>query len=106
MARVAMNQLYLELAHYTEQVHHALEDRDLKSFDDRMYYLGHLAMCARLFMMIHLGKPMDDLQELYKLESMSYGAASRPGERGAVVKQAWLHFSETLSQYIESNDQS
>jgi hypothetical protein len=104
MASVTKDQLFLELAQFTEKVHDVLEDRDLKDFDDRLYYLGHLAMCARFFMIIHLGKPMNELLAIYKLESMSYGAASRPGEKGTLLKQAWLRFSETLRKDIESTN--
>lgn len=104
---MATNELCVELAQYTAHVNQILEDKELQDFDDRLYYLGHLAMCARLFMIIHLGKPADELLEIYKVESNSYGAAGlRCGKRGEDAKQAWLRFAKVLKEYIEFNTPS
>lgn len=103
-ATAATNQLYLPLAQYTEQLHYALEDPDQNDFDYRLSYLGHLATCARIFMIIQLQKPADELRAIHHIESMSYEAASRPGQSGVEVKQAWLRFAKILQQYIECSE--
>lgn len=102
MSHVTNAELCLELAKYTKLVDEVLEDRTLTDFDNRLYFIGHLAMCARLFEIIHLDLPTERLVAIYRIETSSYGAACPSTDAGAKLKTAWSNFATFLRRYIES----
>lgn len=91
----------INLSDFTGLLDQALEGEDL-SFDDRLFYLGHLATCARLFRVVVLDEPSEELMQLIHLESKIFTTASRPDERGAIVKEAWLQVQPILQRYAST----
>src|SRR5947208_2024542 len=91
--------LLLSLADYTATIHLALERNDL-DFDDRLWYLGHLAMCGRVFKSAYLDEPVESLEQILRIESASFTMGARNDERGAIARDAWELFSSTLQFYI------
>jgi hypothetical protein len=80
-------------------MHLALEGNGL-SFDDRLRYLGHLAMCARLFKAVMLDEPVEFMEECISIENRSFGYATPRDERGVIAKESWSVLSPVLEQYI------
>lgn len=72
------------LSDFTGLLDQVLEGGDL-SFDDSLFYLGHLATCARLFRVVVLDEASEELMQLIHLESKIFTTASRPDERGMVT---------------------
>ena len=91
--------ILMDLADYAQIMDLALEGQDL-DFDERLFYLGHLAMCARLFKSIYLNEQHDSLRSLIKLESYSYMFGTPRNEKGDLAKEAWTLFSNYLQVYI------
>lgn len=89
------------LSDFTGLLDQALEGEGL-SFDDRLFYLGHLATCARLFRVVVLDEPSEELLQLIHLESKIFTTASRSDERGAIVKEAWLQVQPILQRYAST----
>ncbi|WP_043888185.1 hypothetical protein [Methylophaga thiooxydans] len=87
----------INLSDFAGLLDQALEGEGL-DFDDRIFYTGHLATCARMFRSIILSEPSSELLKLIDLESTSYKLASRPNERGAIVKEGWLSIQPILHQ--------
>ncbi len=92
--------ILMNLADYIQTIHFALEGENL-DFDERLFYLGHLAMCARLFKSIYLNEH-PDLGTLIKLESYSYKQGTPRNERGDKAKEAWALFANYLNLYISA----
>jgi hypothetical protein len=90
--------ILMNLADYTQTIEFALEGDNL-DFDERLFYLGHLAMCARLFKSIYLNEH-HDLGTMIKLESNSYKLGTPRNERGDIAKEAWALFADYLNVYI------
>lgn len=78
----------------------ALKGSDM-SFDDHLRYLGHLAMCARLFKIILLEESTDLLETCVSIENSSFGFATPRDERGRIAKESWDLLLPVLEQYIE-----
>lgn len=76
----------------------ALEGDELDP-DDRLFYVGHMATCARIYRAVILNEPAANLFRLIELESKAYSMASRPNERGEIVKEGWLSIQPILKQY-------
>lgn len=91
--------LLINLADYTELIHLALEGNDV-SADDRLIYLGHLAMCARIFKVVYLSQQINELETIIKIENGAYLIGTPNNERGTLVKDGWNMFSSFLSAYI------
>ena len=91
--------LLLNLADYTDVVHLALEGKDL-DFDDRIWYLGHLAMCGRIFKSVYLDEPVENLEQFLRIENASFTIGARHDERGAIARDAWRQFAPMLTSYI------
>lgn len=88
----------MNLADYTKTIDFALEGENL-DYDERLFYLGHLAMCARIFKSIYLNEHTN-LGTLIKLETYSYKLWTPRNERGDITKEAWSLFSDYLTIYI------
>ena len=91
--------LLIHLADYADILHRALEGKD-GNFDERLIYLGHLAMCARIFKSIYLDEPLSELETFLKIETGSYKFGTPKNEKGSIAKEAWDIFSKFLSGYI------
>lgn len=91
----------INLSDFTGLLDQALEGEGL-SFDDRLFYLGRLATCARLFSVVVLDEQSEELMQLIHLESKTFTTASRPGERGDIVKEAWLQIQPILQSYAST----
>ena len=61
----------MSLSDFCGLLDQALEGQDL-DFEDRIFYTGHLATCARIFRTIILSESSDELLKLIDLESTSY----------------------------------
>lgn len=92
--------ILMDLADYCQIIDLALEGENL-DFDERLFYLGNLAMCARLFKSIYLNE-QSDLGPLIKLESNSYKLGTPRNERGDIAKEAWELFANYLNVYISA----
>jgi len=93
--------LLLNLADYTNLLHLALEGDDVPT-NDRMIYLGHLAMCARIFKTIYLEEAVNELDIYLSIENGAYLIGTPNNERGVLTKEAWNTFSPMLKKYIET----
>jgi len=91
--------LLLDLADYSATIDLALKGKDL-DVDDRLWYLGHLAMCARIFKSVYLDEPVESLEQIHRIESASFRIGARNDERGAIARDAWELFSSTLQSYV------
>jgi len=91
--------LLLNLADYTAIIDLALEGKDL-DMDDRLWYLGHLAMCGRVFKSVYLDEPIEPLEQILYIENASFTIGARNDERGAISRDAWRVFSPMLESYI------
>lgn len=93
--------LLIDLADYTATIDLALEGKDL-DFDERLWYLGHLAMCGRVFKSVYLDEHVESLERILKIEDASFTIGARNNERGAIAKEAWELFSNTLQLYVRA----
>ena len=94
----AKNWALINLSDFIGLLDQAIGGDDL-DFDDRIFYTGHMASCARIFRSIYLNEPSMDLLSLIDLESKAYRLASRPNKRGALVKEGWFTIQPILQQY-------
>lgn len=94
------HQVLLRIADHADVMHLALEGGNM-SFDDRLRYLGHLAMCARLFKIILLEESTDLLETCVSIENSSFGFATPRDERGSIAKESCGLLLPVLEQYIE-----
>lgn len=88
------------LADLTEVIHLALERRDL-NINQREFYLGRLAMCARLFKVIQLDQSAQELNQILKIEVACYRFYMPNDEVGKLVKLAWEQVSPIFQTYSE-----
>jgi len=95
----AQQSFLIDLAEYADVLHLALEGKD-RNFDERLIYLGHLAMCARIFKSVCLGEPLSELETFLKIEAGAYKIGTPKNEKGSITKEAWDSFSQILSNYI------
>ncbi len=93
--------LLLNLADYSETIHLALEGVNL-DLDERMFYLGHLAMCARIFKAVYLNQTSETLESMISIETSSFKLGTPRNARGDLSREAWELFSMSLFSYIES----
>lgn len=93
--------LLINLADYTELLHLALEGKGI-SADDRQIYLGHLAMCARIFKVVYLSQQISELETIIKIEDGAYLFGTPNNERGELVKDGWNVFLPFLNAYISN----
>lgn len=93
--------LLLEIAHYTQVLHDAMEQE--KEFDNRPHHLGHLAMAARMFKILHLGQPVSDLEQIYRIKSKAFTFVKLPSPSAAATRDAWQRLAPSLQQLIEGN---
>lgn len=100
MKATIKDKLLLDLAEHTQILHLALEGEQLKDFDERLLYTGHLAMCARLFKIVYLNQPIEELETVFRIESSSYGYATPNDERGSIVKESWGYLRNAVAKYI------
>jgi len=61
--------LLLNLADYTAVIDVALEGEGL-DLDDRLWYLGPLAMCSRVFKSVYLDEPLESLEQILRIEKL------------------------------------
>lgn len=95
----AKETLLLHLADYTETIHLALEGSNVHA-DHRMIYLGHLAMCARIFKSVYLGEAADIVMQFVRIEHLAFRFGTPNTERGAITKEAWSIFEPILLSYL------
>ncbi|MGF1690703.1 hypothetical protein [Photobacterium kagoshimensis] len=88
------------LADLTEVLHLALEGNDVDA-SHREIYLGHLAMCARLFKIIQLNQGNQEFNRILNLEARVYRLATPNDDRGKIVKEAWEQVFPILHMYNE-----
>ena len=88
----------INLSDFTGLLDQALEGKDL-DFDDRIFYTGQLANCARIFRALVLSEPSGELLKLIELKSKTYELASRPNERGTIVREGWFSIQPILHRY-------
>ncbi len=91
--------LLANLADYTNAIHIVFEGRD-HNFDERLVYLGHLAMCARIFKSVYLGESAESLEVYLKIENGSFKFGTPRNELGARAREAWGIFSAIYQSYI------
>lgn len=92
--------ILMDLADYSQIIDLALKGENL-DFDERLFYLGHLAMCARIFKSIYLNEHTN-LGALIKLETYSYKLGTPRNERSDIAKEAWALFANYLNVYISA----
>jgi hypothetical protein len=90
--------LLLHLADHTQVMDLAFEGNDL-DFDERLRYLGHLAMCARFFKSIYLDEATESLETYFSVEHSSF-RFNPIDERGAIAKESWNELSKILQHYM------
>ena len=90
-------ELLLTLADHTDTMHLALEGA---SQNDRLIYLGHLAMCARIFKSISLDEPSNDVLKFVSLENSSFTLGTPNDERGAISKESWAIVERNLKEFL------
>ncbi len=92
--------LLLHLSDHTGTIDLALEGA---SSNDKMIYLGHLAMCARLFRFLYLDEPMEAL-EISRLEDSAFRLGTPSDERGMIAKESWAIIRSLLLPYLGQAD--
>ena len=92
-------ELLLGIAHYTQVLHDAMEQE--KEFENRPHHLGHLAMAARMFKILHLGQPVGDLEQIYRIESKAFSFGQLPGPVAAATNSAWQKLGPSLRTFID-----
>ncbi len=100
MKREVTENLLLNLADHAQILHLALEGPNFRNFDQRLIYLGHLAMCARFFKIVYLRHPRDELEMIFEIEKKSYAFGMPNDERSAIVKESWENLQDALNKYI------
>ncbi len=97
------DELTIVLAEYTQVIHDALEHET--DHENRPHYLGHLAMCARMFKILHLDQPIRELEQIHRIESQSHIMVRLPGEVAAATRDAWQAFAPKLRVFIDQRRQ-
>ncbi len=92
--------LLLHLADHTGTMDLALEGANP---NDKMIYLGHLAMCARLFRSLHLGETSEVLQ-IARVEDSAFRLGTPSDERGMIAKESWAAVRALLDSYLGRSD--
>lgn len=92
-------QVLLSIADHANVMHLALEGKDL-SFDDRLRYLGHLAMCARLFKTVILQESNELMETCVSIENSAFRYATPNDERGRISRESWVILLPVLQQYM------
>ncbi len=95
----AKDELLLQLADYTGTIHLALEGKNVRP-DHSMIYLGHLAMCARIFKSVYLGEPVNEVLRFVRIEQSAFKFGTPSTERGALTKEAWGIFEPFVLSYL------
>jgi hypothetical protein len=100
MQRQITENLLLNLAEHSQILHLALEDQGLKSFDERLTYLGHLAMCARIFKTVYLQHSKLELEKIWQVEKNSYRFGLPNDERGDIVRESWNNLNKSIELFL------
>lgn len=98
-----LDTILLGLADHTEVIHQALEGKNL-TFEDRMIYLGHLAMCARIFKAVYLGESSRQVLAFIRIEQSAFKLGTPSDERGIIARQSWTILKPLLEQYLAIPD--
>jgi hypothetical protein len=93
------DELLTELAYYTQVLHEATEHET--ELDNRHHHLGHLAMAARMFKILHLRQPVSALEQIYRIESKAYSFVKLPGPSATSALEAWQRLSPSLRAFID-----
>jgi hypothetical protein len=93
------DEFLLELARYTQVLGEAFEHET--EFDNRYHHLGHLAMAARMFKILHLEEPVSALDQIYRIESKAYSFVKLPGPSAASAREAWQRLAVNLQAFID-----
>ena len=97
--------LLIGLSDHTQVMHLALESPNLP-FEERLIYLGHLGMCARLFRSICLNDPLDSMEPIIRIEQSSFRYGTPSDQRGNLAKQSWALFESSLLRYLNEQAQA
>jgi hypothetical protein len=89
----------ISLSDHTEVIHQALEGKNL-SFEERMIYLGHLGMCARLFKAVCLGESRELIDPLIRIEQSSFRLGTPSDQRGLIARESWSLLEPVLIRYL------
>lgn len=81
---VEENEIFTLLAAHADAIDTALESKE-NNFDMRVLYLGHLAMCARIFKIIYQCEDVRDLERIYRIEQSSFRLATPPTLEGSII---------------------
>jgi len=92
------------LAMFTEMLNLILEGHDI-NITHREFYVGRLAMCARLFKIIQLNQSAKELTRILKIESMSITLGMPNDDAGKSLKKCWIETSAAIQEYMEVNQQ-
>lgn len=78
----------MSIADHNEVMHRALEGKNLP-FDERIIYLGHLGMRARLFKAICLDETPELIDPLIRIEQSSFRLGTPSDQRGVLARESW-----------------
>jgi hypothetical protein len=93
--------LLICLADHTEVMHQAHEGKNLP-FEERMIYLGHLGMCARLFKAICLDEPRAIIDPSIRIEQSSFRLGTSTDQRGLIARESWYLFEPVLLRFLNN----
>jgi hypothetical protein len=102
---VEENEMFTLLAAHADAIDNALQSKE-KNFDTRMLYLGHLAMCARIFKIIYRCEDVGDLEKIHRIEQASFRLATPPTSAGSSIKATWCPLSVAVLKYIDTRKAS
>lgn len=90
------------LAMFIEKLNLILEEHDI-SITHREFYVGRLAMCARLFKIIQLNQSAKELSRILKIESLSITLGMPNDDAGKSLKKCWAETSSAIQKHVEVN---
>jgi hypothetical protein len=91
----------ISLSDHTEVMHQALEGKNLP-FEERMIYLGHLGMCARLFKGVCLDESRELIDPLIRIEQSSFRLGTPSDQRGLIARESWSLLEPILLRYLNN----
>lgn len=94
--------LLICLSNHTEVMHQALESKNLHS-GVRMIFLGHLAMCARIFKSICLDESREFVDRIIHIEDSSFGLGTPNNQHGLLARESWSLLQPALLAYLDDS---
>ncbi len=93
--------ILVSISDHAEVMNHALEGKNLP-FEERMIYLGHLGMCARLLKAVCLDETRELIDPLIRIEQLSFRLGTPRDQRGMIARESWSLLEPVLLRYLNN----